>query len=224
MWPNKVPENKLPEPEVKPPDKTIAEQIAEGLKPFGESFEQFRGTLEQRLAKLEEQTRKPEPAERPADAGQPVSVLDDENVAFAQRLTPLLARQLEVESRLVRQDIREEYRKAGYGDLWTAHEKKINEILDKSALVTADGKPFRGDPQYVRNVVDMVFGQAAREAGMRFDGKGKGFFLETGSTGEPTMPSAEADGLTEAQRKLLGKMGVPLDKGREVAKKMTFVS
>jgi hypothetical protein len=225
MWPSKVPENKVetPNPEVKPTDKSVAEQIAEALQPFTTSFKEFSDGLTQRLATVEEQTRKPAPVEHP-EPGTPTSVLDNEDVAFAQRLTPLMARQLELESRLVKQDIKAEYIAAGYNDLWNKFHKEIDEMVDKSPLVTADGKPLRGDPQYIRNVVDMIMGRAARAAGMRFDGKDRGFFLESASGGDDRTSGPEVDGMTEAQRKLTSRMGVPLDKAKDLIKnKLTFV-
>jgi hypothetical protein len=222
MWPSKLPENKVPDPEVKPLEKTAAELIAEALNPFIEGQRQFQTNLNERLQKLEEQTAKP-PAREP-DPGQPVSVLDDENAAFAQRMTPLYARQLELESRIVKTDIKAEYVAAGYGDLWAKFAKDIDETVDKSPLVTAEGKPFRGDPQYIRNVVDMIMGRAARNAGMRFDGKDKGFFLESASSGPELGKGPEADGMSEAQRRLLTKMKVPLDQAKDVIKKLHFVS
>jgi len=222
MWPSKVPENKVPDPEVKPPEKSQAELIAEALSPFVESQRQFQTTLNERLDKLESQTAKPAPKE-PVDPAQPISVLDNEDAAFAQRMTPIYARQLELESRIVKNDIKAEYVNAGYGDLWAQFASEIDSVIDSSPLVTAEGKAFRGDPQYIRNVVDMVMGRAARKAGMRFDGKNKGFFLESASSVVDTSRGPEADGMTEGQRKLLTKMGVPLDKAKEVIKKMHFV-
>lgn len=225
MWPAKVPENKVEvnAAEVQPVAKTMAEQIAEALQPFQTSFKDFSDGLTRRLDTVEEQTRKPAPVER-VDPQSPTSVLDNEDVAFAQRLTPLMARQLELESRMVKQDIKAEYLTAGYGDLWAKYQKEIDGMVDSSPLVTAEGKPLRGDPQYIRNVVDMIMGRAARAAGMRFDGKDRGFFLESASGGSDTSNNSEVDGMTDAQRKLTSRMGVPLDKAKDLIKnKLTFV-
>ena len=205
----------------KPPEKTpaeiIAESVAEALKPLAARFDGY----DDKFAKLEEQT-KPAPPKPPV-VGEPTSVLDDENLAFAQRLTPLLARQFELESTIVRDRIVREYQGAGYGDLIAQFEVDINKILDAAPLVTNDGKPFRGDPQYIRNVIDMVMGREAKKAGMRFDGKSKGFFLETAGSSLDVSHTSAGDGMTEGQRKVFSRMGVPLDKAKDVIKKLQFV-
>ena len=223
-WPFDKPENKVT-PEEKPeqkPEKTPAELIAEAiqsnLKPVMDRFD----AQDQRFAKLEEQTKPREP-KTPENTEGPVSVLDDENLAFAQRMTPIFARTLELESRIVRDEIRVEYEKAGYGDLWAEFSGEINSVLDNAPLATNDGKPFRGDPQYIRNVVDMILGRAARKGGMRFDGKSKGFFLEAAGGSSDASRGSESDGLTDAQRKVMARMGVPTEKAKEVIKKLHFV-
>ena len=225
-WPFETPKNTpTPNPEEggekktveKTPAELFAESITSALKPVLDKL----GEQDKRFETLEAQTK---PREQPhREPTEPISVLDDENAAFAQRMTPLLARQLELESRIVRSEIKTEYDKAGYGDLWNQFEAEINTVLDSAPLVTNDGKPFRGDPQYVRNVVDMVLGRAARTAGMRFDGKTKGFFLEPAGGSVDASRSTVGDGMTEGQRKVMNRMGVPLDKAKEVIKKLHFV-
>ncbi len=202
-------------------EKTVAEQIAEGLKPFNDSIAALNGRFDSIESKMVTRRDTSEVVER--QEFNPTSVLDDENVAFAQRLGPVMLRQLEVESRLVRADIQREYEKAGFGELWEQYADEIGKVLDGSPLLTADGKTFRGDPQYIRNVVDMVLGRHAREAGMRFDGKSKSFFLETaGGHGNDNLES-KADGFSESQRKLLQKMGVPIDDAKKTMGKLQFV-
>lgn len=201
----------------KPADKTPAELIAEALKPFGETLT----NLSAKIDAVEQATKKPEPKQTEPD--QPMSVLDDENIAFAQRLTPLMLRQLELEARIVRSDIKAEYVSAGYGDLWNQYDKEINMVIEGSPIVAPNGKPMRGDPEYIRNVVDMVFGRAARKAGMRFDGKSKGFFLETGGGADGPTRQPENDGLTDGQRKVFGRMKVSLDDAKKVMGKLKFV-
>lgn len=206
----------------KPPEKSIAEQIAEGMalamKPLNEAI----AAQNERFNKIEEQTKPREPKPH-VDPQEPTSVLDDENLAFAQRMTPLLARQLELESRIVRNDVKVEYDKAGYGELWEQFETEINNMIESAPLATNDGKPLRGDPQYVRNVVDVILGRAARKAGMRFSGKTKGFFLESANGSAENTSIGPADGLTDNQRKVMSRMGIPLDKAKDVIKKLHFV-
>ncbi len=227
-WPFKVPENKPavdpananpesgPDP-AKPAEKSPAEILAEALRPLSDKLDSFNTEL----TSLKESIAKPTP--KPVEPGQPLSVFDDENAAFAARMTPLFARQLELESRVVYNDIKTEYIRAGFEDLWTKYESEIKQVIDNSPLVTADGKPQRGDPQYVRNVVDMVLGRAARAAGMRFDGKTKGFFLEPAGGDAGSAPKPEGDGLTDAQRKVMERMGISPEKGKDTMKHLQFV-
>lgn len=201
-------------------EKTPAELIAESLKPLTEAV----GKINDRLTHFEERVvTKPEREER-TEREQPVSVLEDENVAFAQRLTPFVLRQFEIEARMVKTDVKQEYVSAGYGDLWNKYAAEIEDILGKTPLATGEGKPFRGDPQYIRNTVDMVFGRHAREAGLQFDGKSKGFFLETSTSGDGRSTSPEADGLNDGQRKLMQKMKISPEDAKKVMSKLTFVS
>jgi hypothetical protein len=209
--------------ETKPPEKTPAELIAESLTTALAPVLAKLGEQDARFAKLEDQTkpREPKPVVQPNET---ISVLDNEDAAFAQRMTPLLARQLELEGRVVYGEIKSEYIAAGYGDLWTQYENEICTVLDSSPLVGTDGKPQRGSPQYIRNVVDMVLGRAARKAGMRFDGKSKGFFLETGGSSTDAPPSDKADGMNDNQRKVIARMGIPLEKAKETMKKLVMVN
>lgn len=198
--------------------RSVAEIIAESLKPLSDGF----SSLSQRLDEIQQNTvKRPEPRQ----PEEPTSVLDNENVAFAQRLTPIMLRQLEVEARLVRADIQREYNRAGFGDMWDQFEKQINAVLEGTPVVNGEGKTLRGDPQYIRNVVDMVLGRAAREAGMRFDGKSKGFFLETtGGDAANHRSQPEDDGLSNDQRKVMQRMKISLDDAKKVMGKLKFVS
>jgi hypothetical protein len=223
-WPFEKPaiEENNPEPAKqgeKSPAELIAESLSAALKPVLERFD----AQDKRFETLEAQTKPREP--KPAtNLEEPVSVLDDEGLAFAQRLTPLMARQFELESSVVRDRIFREYRDSGYGDLLSQFEGEITQLLDSAPLVTSDGKPLRGDPQYIRNVIDMLFGRKARAGGMRFDGKSKGFFLEpAGGSSNPGAQHDEMGGLTEGQRKVMDRMGIPLEDAKKVIKKLHFV-
>lgn len=202
----------------KTPAEIIAESVSAALKPLSDKIDAY----DVRFKTLETNTKRPEPKVTPVEN---TSVLDDENVAFAQRLTPLMLRQLELEARIVKGDIKAEYAQAGYGELWAQYESEINQVLENSPLVNGEGKAMRGDPQYIRNAVDMIMGRAARKAGMRFDGKSKGFFLETAGNagGNDGTHAPEADGMTEGQRKIFGRMKVPLEDAKKVMAKLKFV-
>lgn len=224
--PWKKPEVKPADGEVggdtKPPEKSPAEIIAESLQTALQPVMAKLSEQDARFTTLEDRTK---PPERRVEATEVTSVLDNEDVAFAQRLTPLMARQLELEARIVKSDIKSEYVSAGYGDLLKKFEGEINQTIDGSGLVTADGKPLRGDPQYIRNVIDMILGRAARAAGMKFDGKDRGFFLETGGSGaDSTTHANDGDGLTDAQRRVVTRMGIPLADAKKVIGKLQFVS
>lgn len=200
-------------------EKTPAELIAESLGPVVKGFE----AVNARLDAMEKGLPK-KPVEQ--SVNQPnASVFDDENAAFSQRLTPLVARQLELESRLVKQDIRAEYSAAGYGELWAKFESEIDTVVGESPLVTLDGKPMRGDPQYIRNVVDMIFGRNARKAGMKFGGKSQGFFLESGTSGGDNLNSGPVnDGLSEGQRRVFERMKVSPEDAKKSMARLKFVN
>lgn len=222
FWDKKPNEAEVKDPPAdgKPPEKDpatlIAESVAAALKPVADSV----GSIAQRIDALEQNTRKPAPEQKPTEVA---SVLDDENAAFAQRLTPIVARQLELEARMVKADIKAEYAAAGFGDLWDKFRADIDSTIDGSALVDGSGKILRGSPDYIRNCVDMIFGRAARQAGMRFDGKNKSFFLESASGDAGGHPAPEVDGLTADQRKVFNRMNVPLDRAKAVLGKLKFV-
>lgn len=222
-WPFEKPVNADPQVEggekkvEKTPAEIIADSLSTGLKPVTDSM----AALNARLDTIEAATRRPEVKRDPVEA---TSVLDDENAAFTQRLTPLLLRQLELEARIVKSDIKNEYAAAGYGDLWSQYQKEIDQVIEGSPIVSGEGKPLRGDPQYIRNVVDMVFGRAARAGGMRFDGKSKGFFLETAGGGDTSVRTPENDGLTDGQRKVMGRLKVSNDDAKKVLAKLKFVN
>lgn len=225
MWPTKKPEVPVVEEgsdAQKPPEKTPAELIAEAIKPLVEAQTAANTALNARLDAIEAQTKKPE---KKPDVQQPeiVSVLDDENVAFAQRNAPIMARTLEIEARLSKADVKAEYEAAGYGELWSQYAAEIDAAVDGAPLITNDGKVFRGDKAYIRNCVDMVLGRAARKANLRFDGKNKGFFLEPASSTSEQAARVEADGLTDNQRKVMQRMGIPLEQAKKIMGKLDFI-
>lgn len=212
-------------PEVKPgeevePEKTIADQIAEAVGPLKEHITKLEGELAE-AKKPKREVAKPEVA----------SVLEDEDAAFNQRLTPILAKQLEIEARIARDDVEREYRQQGFGDLWDNNRKEIEKILSDTDLVRFDVEsqrpvPHRGNPDLIRNVVDMVIGRAARKEGIRYSSKDKKFFLEDASSGEPSFISRRAEtgaGLTKKQIEAAKRLGIPVEKYKEAASKLNFV-
>lgn len=194
-----------------------AELIAEALRPFGEQFSQ----LNQRLSQMEENSRPKPKAIEPQEV---TSVYEDENAAFNQRLTPIAMRQLELEARMVKGDIQREYEGLGFGDMWRQYAGEIDQFLSGSPLVAADGKVLRGDPAYIRNVVDMVLGRAARTKGLKFNGKDQTFFLESAGGGAEGSASPANDGLSDKQRRVFERMGVNSADGKKTLEKLQFIN
>ena len=203
------------------PEKSIAEIISESLRPFQENVAALRQDIE--ALKTPKEVVKREPTER-------ISVLDDEDAAFNQRMTPLLQSQLELEARINVRDVKQEYVDAGFGDIWRQNEGEITKTLEGTALVQPDGqggvKKLRGDAQYIRNVADMIIGRAARAGGVRFDGAKKTFFLEGANSGEAAGGSKDAatEGLTAKQVKLANRLGIPLDEMKKTVGKLEFTN
>lgn len=231
-WPKIMSGDKTPasakagdNPEVKPgetpaEEKSIADQIAEALGPYQAKV----AALETELA---EAKRPKKPVETPTVA----SVLDDEDTAFQQRLTPIMAKQLEIEARIARDDVEKEYRNQGFGDLWEKNRKEIEDTLKGADLVRFDAATnqavaHRGDPNFIRNVVDMVIGRAARKEGMRYSAKENKFFLEGADGSDPTFierAKGPGEGLTRKQVEAAKRFGIPTDKYRDAASKLNFV-
>jgi hypothetical protein len=186
-----VPPNNEPP---KPPEKSPAELIADALKPITDS-----------VAALNAKVDSFKPAPPPAKTTELTSVLDNEDAAFSQRLTPIILQNLEIEARLNLANVKQEYTTEGFGDLWKECEPEIVRELNASELTAPDGKGGiarkRGNPEYIRNVVDMVLGRAARKKGLRFDGAKSTFFIEGAGSGSESTESRNADteGLTPAQ-------------------------
>lgn len=210
-----------PKIEVKPPEtptKSIAEMIAESLQPVRDEFAQIRQDIN---------ALKPTPKAREPQTI--TSVLDDEDAAFNQRMTPILQGQLELEAKYIRDQVKSEYMDAGLGDMWRQYEKDINSQLSSTQLVTPDGqggmKKLRGDEQYIRNTVDMIIGRALRANGIKFDGGNKKFFLEGSNAPNSAAGNSgpKLDGLTEKQAHIANRMGIPLDKFKDTVSKMEFV-
>lgn len=212
--------------EVKPPEKTPAELIAESLATALKPVTDTLGAISGRLEAVETATRRPE---REIQQTETPSVFDNEDAAFAQRIGPVMLRQYELEARMVRDDIRREYERAGHGDVWAQYEGEINSQLEGSALVQPDGhggvRPLRGDPGYIKNIVNMIIGAAAVKAGMRFDGKNKTFFLESAGGDSGGSHAIEAqDGLNPDQRRVTSRMGLTPDQVKKSMSKLKFVN
>ena len=220
------PKNKTGDnPEVKPgdpdapPEKSVADLIAEAV-----------GPMKDHINKLEADLAEAKKPRVPTTQPEAVSVLDDENAAFNQRLTPILAKQLEIEARIAKDDVEKEYRKQGFGDLWDKNRAEIDKVLLQTDLVRLDPStqrpvPYRGDYDHIRDVADMVIGRTARKEGIRYDAKENKFFLEDATSGEANFLGKKdvARGLTKKQLEAAKRFGIPVEKYRESVDKLDFV-
>jgi hypothetical protein len=198
----------------------IAASVTAAINPLIESNK----VLASRLEAVEASTKRPVRTE-PTTVEQPASVFDDEDKAFAQHLGPLAQRQLEFEARVVKQEVKQEFVAKGYGDFLTKFAERIDTTLDNSPLVAGDGKLCRGDRVYIRNVINMVIGEEATNNKLRFDGKERGFFLESaGGDAGVNSGGVPDDGLTDEQRKIFLRMGVdPKTDGKKAIARLKFV-
>jgi hypothetical protein len=208
--------------------KSPADLIAESLSGFEARITERFTALDGRMNTVEQQTAKP--VARVENPETP-SVFENEDGAFASRVGPIAARQLELEARMVKAEVKAEYVAAGFGEMWSKFEHDITGQLDASALVQPDGgggvKALRGDPGYVRNVVDMILGRALRAKGIKFDGGKDRFFLEDAGGSGNAGPSAEAlaaEGFTNDQLRVIRRMGIPLEDAKKSKAKLTFVN
>jgi hypothetical protein len=215
---NEVPDNIEKKNENKPPEKTPAELIAEALKPVTEGFAAMRTEIDALKVRT-----------TPKNAPEIPSVLEDEDGAFNTRLTPIMAKTLEMEARMAKDDVEKEYRQLGFGDLWDENRKEIDGFLAKTQLVAPDekGQPaaLRGNPEYIRNVADMMIGKAVKKGGVKFDGKDKRFFLED-TTGDGTIITrkvAEGEGITKKQLEAAKRFGMSIADYRKASGKLNFV-
>lgn len=218
-----VPANNNPEVGNTVPEKTPAELIAESVTAAMRPLLDAQNAANARFDSLE--ARLPKPVATAVVADELPSVFDDENAAFNRRVGPLAQRQLETEAKIALGEVRQEYAARGFGDAWGQFDAEIKSILENSPLVDSKNNLCRGDAAYIRNVVDMVFGRAAIKAGMKFGGKERGFFTESaGGDGGNTSVGPVDDGLTEGQRKVFNRMGVPTTDAKKTLAKLKFIS
>jgi hypothetical protein len=167
VWPNKKDDPpQVKTEDSKPPEAPSAEallaKMGELLNPFKESIDGMRTRLD-----AIEESRKP----APTPPGEIPSVLDDENAAFNQRLTPLAVETINLRSRMVEREVLDELE--GFSEF-------IPEIKKELANTSVQVKAMPNYEAYVRNVVDMIVGREARKGGLRRDKQR--FILEDGSS------------------------------------------
>lgn len=163
-------------PDAKPDDKSDGDLLIEKLtgvidaklSPISAKVEDINtrwNALETAASKKNE----PPPNDPPAR----VSVLDNEDEAFAQRLGPIMYQTVLTNARMVERDIYDEMKEGGWSELLPEVKKHLD-ATDVQRKSKADYAV------YCRNVMDMVIGQKARSSGLR-QREGT-FYLETGNT------------------------------------------
>jgi hypothetical protein len=216
-----------PNPEVagtpKPNEVDMAKLIADSITSAMAPVLAHNQQMAQRLDAIDAQTKRPAKPEV-TEPQTRISVFDDEAGAIAQYTTPLLQRQLEFEASVKFDQIKAEYSQRGYGEVLQKFGTEINSFIENSPLVGTDGKFLRGHPQYIRNVIDMIIGREASKQGLRFDGaKDRGFFIEAagnGSEANGNGVSQPGQGMTDSQRNMFKKMGVPMEAAQKTIDKM----
>jgi hypothetical protein len=219
-----------------PPKKSDAELLAEtvsaALKPLQDAMTEIKtkqDSFEQRFAK---------PADKSGEGGEAnrvqfASVFEDEDAAINQRVMaavgPIMQGQLEMQAQMNRERVWKKYEQKGFGPTLSQFVDRINQLIDAKPLVVANGqggwKACRGDVAEIEASINQVLGEAAAQAGLRFDGKSKSFFIESANGGDGSSVSSSAgDGLTDQQRKMFGKMGVPVAEAQKTISKLKFIS
>ena len=207
-WPFEKKPGEPDKPEEKPVEKTESEKQAELI---AQSIKDSFAPINERFAALEQKLEGMRQPERPAPNPEKISVLDDEDGAFAQRQGPIIEATLETRADFVKREIKDQNKEA-----FQQFGKEIEDELSKSPVQA------RCIAKYVQNVVDMVLGRKLKELGYRLDTTSGRFFAEdSGGSGLDT--PVEQDGLNADQRAFLTKQGIPLDRGKEMLKHLRIV-
>lgn len=204
-WPLKKEEPEVKKEEEKK-EKTPAELIAESLAPVLSGFNDLKKDFDEFRTKA---VTHPEPKTPVNDQKPPdrVSVLDDEEAAFVQRLTPLAIETLNTRFELMFDRVSREYISKIGSDAWAQIEPDIRKSLEDASVSPV----LRANPQYIKNTVRMIMGEKA-ESGFRFDAKDKKFFLENGEHPDPnTKVEKPEDGLNDRQIKAAKSFGMSLE-------------
>ncbi len=156
MWPNKEKPADPPNPEAKPPAAPSAEELLAKMGELLSPIKEWQEQTSTRLSAIEERTK---PREVPATPPDKISVLDDEDGAFNQRLGGLAVATILANARITENEVLSEFPQ------WSEYFPQIKKHL---AATDAQYKVNNYD-QYVRNVIKMVVGEAALGGGLRRD-------------------------------------------------------
>jgi hypothetical protein len=173
MWGDKQKQDE-PKQDAKPPEQSKAEADAliermsamfqEKINPIIEKVNSF----DTRFETIEQSTRRPV---QKVEDREKVSVLDNEDQAFAERLLPLNAGLIMMNARITEDEVYREMDAKG----WGSYIPKAKEAL---ANVNLQSKGSPEYPNIVRNTVTMIVGREAMDKGLKFDGGKQTFFME----------------------------------------------
>lgn len=214
----------------KPPEKTQAELIAEAVTgAFNAVVKPALDTIGTRVDGLEKKVTPPVRTESaPPETPTFTSVFEDEDAAINQRVIaavgPVWQAQLLTGARIALAEVKAEYEAKGYGTIWASYADKINERLNKEPLVDTNGQPVRGNPARIKEIVSMIFGEAAMANGLRFGGTDKGFFIESaGGAADGSGAGPVADGLTQEQRSFASRNKINVEDYKKSVARLKFV-
>ena len=206
----------------KPKEKTPAELIAESLKPVIDKFDAMSKDFDEFKTKaIQRPVQTREEIEQRTQQQPKASVFDDEDQAFAQRMTPLAIETLNTKFELMFDRVKNEYARRIGEDAWNEIEPDVRKSLEDANV----NPVLRSNPQYIKNTIRMIMGEKA-ETGFRFDSKDKRFFLEDTSHAAENAAKAPKpeDGLTPRQLKAAKSFGMPLDEYKKTLEKLEIVS
>ena len=185
------------------------------MKPLSDKIE----GIEQKWNALE--TAATRASEPPLEKKEPADPAVEPERWKAENLGPLAAQTILTNARLTEREIIDEI-----SANWSHLIPKIREYFANTQI---QRKAQADYAEYCRNIVDMVIGKAAKEAGLRFDGQNKKFFLEDASTkgtnGEPSIFDGQdlnyttKDGKIITPAEQLARLGIDPKEFAENAKK-----
>jgi len=167
------------------------------------------GELKTEWDSLKTASRPPEKETPPKDPPARVSVLDDEEAAFQQRLGPLAYQNAVTMARVIESEVFSELREQGLGELLP----DVRKYLENTPIQRKAEKDY---PGYVRNVAKLVFADKAMAAGVKLGADQKTFYLESGNTrtepGDQVLSSqlnwADSNGRVHTGDEVAAKLGL----------------
>lgn len=203
-------------PDAKPEDKSDGDLLIEKLTGVIDAkLSPINAELadsKKRWESLEASVAAPPKKEPPADPPARISVLDNEDEAFAQRLGPLAYQNAVLSARLTENDIFAEMKESGWSELLP----EVRKHLENTPIQRKAQADYQ---QYVRNVMKMVVGDKALTSGLRMNQSDKTFYLESAKThtedGERRLSSelnwSDSKGRVHTGDEVASKLGLDAD-------------